>query len=174
MDPVTCFKNVSFPVSKWDLFSLQPGASRFIGAENLGCRRLGGPGCLCVPLVVYLTVPRLETALSPNSSCLKMGSLRGSSGAPTTTRKGLITLFNSPVIAAFRVTRRACPQTGPAFPFHPALAVASFLLPLPFFQALWLPCLLTCRVPLQDAEETFILSLRAGGLRWEVELFRLS
>lgn len=125
-------KNVSFPVIKWNLFSLQPGASRFIGAEDLGCGRLGGPGCLCVPLVVYLTVPRLETALSPNSSCLKMGSLRGSSGAPTTTRKGLITLFNSPVIAAFRVTRRACPQTEPAFSFHPALAVASFLLPLPF------------------------------------------
>lgn len=144
MDPVTCFKKqkermclyVSFLATKWDLFSLQPGAGAFIGSEDLGCRRLGGPGCLCVPLVVYLTVPRLETALSPNSSCLKMGSLCGSSGAPTTTRKGLITLFNSPVIAAFRVARRACLQTGPAFSFHPALAVASFLLPLPFFPSL--------------------------------------
>jgi hypothetical protein len=58
-------KSVSFPVTKWDLLSLQPGASTFIGAEDLGCRRLGGPGCLCVPLVVYLTVPRLETALFP-------------------------------------------------------------------------------------------------------------
>lgn len=123
-------KSVSFPVTKWDLLNLQPGASTFIGAEDLGCRRLGGPGCLCVPLVVYLTVPRLETALSPNSSCLKMGSLCGSSEAPTTARKGLITLFNSPVIAAFSITRRACLQTGPAFSSHPALAVASFLLPL--------------------------------------------
>lgn len=162
-------------MTKWDLLSLQPSASTFIDAEDLGCRRLGVPGCLCVPLVVYLTVPRLLTALSPNSSCLKMGSLHGSSGAPTTTRKGLITLFNSPVIAAFRVTRRVCLQTRPAFFSHPALAVTSFLLPLSFFPK-------SCGCPVFKLASPFArcwvnfhpLPGRAGSLREEIGLHRLS
>lgn len=137
-------KSVSLLVCKWGSPSPQPAACclHLLRLRGSWLQKVRGPGTSLWPSSCVSDSPRTGAAPSPNSFCLKMGSLRGSSEAPPHTeahQERLITLFSSPVIAASRATRRACLQTGPALCFPPC--ASSLLSSSPFFpQILWVPC----------------------------------
>lgn len=91
VDPVTCFKTQRVYLCLCASGIRSACCLHLLRLRGSWLQKVRGPGTSLWPSSCVSDSPRAGAAPSPNSSCLKMGSLRGSSEAPPTqrhTRKG--------------------------------------------------------------------------------------